>query len=129
MASALVFDEEVHHADRLVAARFDRQDFEDVFVGRLEIGDRHGHLGDVGLQEQVEAALGLGLAVEDDLVAGDFDDLMRIAAADTTDYDQTRKTLSRLPGVARIRSSLTLRTILLRTTFKMSCLPPRSRCW
>lgn len=46
------------------------------------------------------------------LVGGQYDYLLRIVAQDTRDYERIhRQGLSRLPGVARIQSLLSLRTI------------------
>jgi Lrp/AsnC family leucine-responsive transcriptional regulator len=46
------------------------------------------------------------------LMSGQFDYLLRIAAADATDYERIhRSRISRLPGVQRIQSSLALRTV------------------
>jgi DNA-binding Lrp family transcriptional regulator len=53
------------------------------------------------------------------LMAGDFDYLVRVAVADTEDYERIHKTqLSRLPHVARIKTSFALRTICKKTTFE-----------
>lgn len=46
------------------------------------------------------------------LMSGQFDYLLRVAAADSTDYERVHRTkLSRLPGIQRIQSSLALRTV------------------
>ena len=46
------------------------------------------------------------------LMSGQFDYLLRIAAADTTDYERIHRTkLSRLPGLQRLQSSLALRAV------------------
>jgi DNA-binding Lrp family transcriptional regulator len=53
------------------------------------------------------------------LMAGDFDYLVRVAVADAEDYERIHKTqLSRLPHVARIKTSFALRTICKKTTFE-----------
>ena len=45
-------------------------------------------------------------------MGGQFDYLLRVAAADAQDYEHIHRTrISRLPGVARIQSSLSLRTV------------------
>ncbi|MES9903584.1 MAG: Lrp/AsnC family transcriptional regulator [Sedimenticola sp.] len=50
------------------------------------------------------------------LMSGDSDYLMRIVAADTRDYERIHKQhLSSFPGVARIQSNFTLRTICKKT--------------
>jgi DNA-binding Lrp family transcriptional regulator len=52
------------------------------------------------------------------LMAGDFDYLVRVAVADTEDYERIHKTqLSRLPHVAHIKTNFALRTICKKTTF------------
>jgi len=46
------------------------------------------------------------------LMSGQFDYLLRVAAADASDYERIhRSRISRLPGVQRIQSSLALRTV------------------
>lgn len=46
------------------------------------------------------------------LMSGQFDYLLRVAAADAADYERIhRAQISRLPGVQRIQSSLALRTV------------------
>jgi DNA-binding Lrp family transcriptional regulator len=46
------------------------------------------------------------------LMTGDYDYLLHVAAADTADYERIHKEqLTRLPGVARVQSSITLRTV------------------
>ncbi len=46
------------------------------------------------------------------LMTGQADYMMRVAAADTTDYERFyRDRIAQLPGVTRIQSSLVLRTI------------------
>ena len=46
------------------------------------------------------------------LVAGEYDYILRIAARDLQDYERIhRQAITRLPGVARIQSSLALRTV------------------
>ena len=46
------------------------------------------------------------------LMSGQFDYLLRVAAADAADYERIhRSRISRLPGVQRIQSSLALRTV------------------
>jgi Lrp/AsnC family transcriptional regulator, leucine-responsive regulatory protein len=46
------------------------------------------------------------------LVGGQYDYLLRIVATDTEDYERIhRQSISRLPGVSRIQSLLSLRTV------------------
>ncbi|QJE72384.1 Lrp/AsnC family transcriptional regulator [Aerophototrophica crusticola] len=54
------------------------------------------------------------------LMAGDSDYLLRVLVADGSDYERLHtQTLTRLPGVARVRSSFTLRTVAKRTALPM----------
>jgi len=99
-----------------------------MIVAQAVIGRSVNVFIEISLQSQSEermAAFERAIAdcedvMECHLMAGDFDYLVRVAAADTADYEQIRNTLSRLPGVARMRSSLALRTVLMRTAIKMS---------
>ena len=55
------------------------------------------------------------------LVTGDYDYLLRVVARDTVDYERIHhQHLTKLPGVARVKSSFTLRTVT-----KKSALPLR----
>ena len=50
------------------------------------------------------------------LMSGDAYYLLRVADADTADYERIHRThLARLPGVARIRTSFALRTVCKKT--------------
>lgn len=52
------------------------------------------------------------------LMAGQADYLVRVAVSSAEDYERIHKTyLSRLPGVARIRSMFAMRTVCKRTGF------------
>ena len=54
------------------------------------------------------------------LMAGDADYLLRIAAADPTDFERIhRDHLARLPGVSRMRSSFAIRTVARSTAFPL----------
>lgn len=54
------------------------------------------------------------------LMAGDADYLLRIAAADPTDFERIhRDHLSRLPGVTRMRSSFAIRKVTKKTAFAL----------
>ena len=63
--------------------------------------------------EKFEAAVSrVPEIIECHLMSGQFDYLLRIAAADAADYERIhRSRISRLPGVQRIQSSLALRTV------------------
>lgn len=50
------------------------------------------------------------------LMAGDLDYLLRVVVKDTADYERVHmERLTGLPGVARVRSSFALRTVVKRT--------------
>lgn len=50
------------------------------------------------------------------LMSGDFDYLLRVVAENVADYERIHhESLTRLPGVARARSSFTLRTVTEKT--------------
>ena len=50
------------------------------------------------------------------LMSGDYDYMLRVVVADAADYERIHhKYLTRLPGVARVRSSFTLRTVTKKT--------------
>ncbi|WP_067217190.1 Lrp/AsnC family transcriptional regulator [Stappia indica] len=54
------------------------------------------------------------------LMAGDADYLLRITAADPTDFERIhRDHLARLPGVSRMRSSFAIRTITRSTAYPL----------
>jgi len=50
------------------------------------------------------------------LMTGEFDYLLRVVVADMADFERIHKeALTRLPGVARVNSSVTIRTVQKRT--------------
>ncbi len=54
------------------------------------------------------------------LMAGDADYLVQVACADVEDFERVhRDWLSKLPGVARIRSAFALRAVCQRTAFDL----------
>ena len=53
------------------------------------------------------------------LMSGDADYLLRVVAADTTDFERVHKLLGRLPKLAHTRSSFVLRTVSKRTKFDL----------
>lgn len=54
------------------------------------------------------------------LMAGDADYVVRVIATDVADYERIHRTyLSRLPGVARLRSSFALRTVCHKTALPL----------
>jgi Lrp/AsnC family transcriptional regulator, leucine-responsive regulatory protein len=54
------------------------------------------------------------------LMAGDSDYLLRVVVADGRDYERLHtQTLTRLPGVARVRSSFALRAVAKRTALPL----------
>jgi Lrp/AsnC family leucine-responsive transcriptional regulator len=68
-----------------------------------------------------EAAVrGCAEVMECHLMAGQADYLLRVAAADAQDFERIHRThLSRLPGVARMRSNFALRTVSKKTAFDL----------
>lgn len=57
------------------------------------------------------------------LMAGNADYLVQVACADVADYERVHRThLALLPGVTRIRSSFSLRTVCSRTEHDLSAL-------
>lgn len=83
---------------------------------------------EISLASQEEAALdAFEAAVVDSpdvmachLMAGDADYIVQVACADVADYERIHRThLAMLPGVTRIRSSFSLRTVANRTAFDL----------
>jgi len=55
------------------------------------------------------------------LMAGDADYLLRVTAADPTDFERIHRVeLARLPGVLRMKSSFAIRPIVRKTAFPMA---------
>ncbi len=71
--------------------------------------------------DEFEAAVARGPEVVScHLMAGDADYLLQLVCADVQDFERVhRDWLSRLPGVARIRSSFALRAVCQRTAFDL----------
>jgi Lrp/AsnC family leucine-responsive transcriptional regulator len=99
-----------------------------MLVNQATIGRPTNVFVEITLQSQSEEALdaferavaGCPDVMECYLMAGDGDYLLRVAAADVADYERIhRMHLSRLPGVARIRSSFGLRTVCKKTAFQL----------
>jgi len=58
------------------------------------------------------------------LMTGDADFLLRVVASDATDFERIHsKYLTRLPGVTRVRSSFSLRTIVKKTELPIRASP------
>ncbi|PZN27271.1 MAG: AsnC family transcriptional regulator [Proteobacteria bacterium] len=67
---------------------------------------------EVDLRKFEEAVRGIPEVMECYLMSGDFDYLLRVAVADTADFERVHsKHLTRLPAVARVHSSFALRTV------------------
>ena len=63
-----------------------------------------------------EAVTSLPEVMECYLMSGDADYLLRVIVADARDYERIHSQhLTRLPGVARVQSSFSLRTVIKRT--------------
>jgi Lrp/AsnC family leucine-responsive transcriptional regulator len=53
------------------------------------------------------------------LMSGEADYLLRVVAVDPADFERVHKTLTRLPGLARTRSSFVLRTVCKKTAYEI----------
>ena len=63
-----------------------------------------------------EAVRNIPEVMECYLMTGEFDYLLRIVVADMADFERIHKdALTRLPGVARVNSSVAIRTVLKKT--------------
>jgi len=63
-----------------------------------------------------EAVRKLPEVMEAYLMSGEYDYLLRVVVANTVDYERIhREYITRLPGVARVRSSFALRTVTKKT--------------
>jgi Lrp/AsnC family transcriptional regulator, leucine-responsive regulatory protein len=89
-------------------------------LDRVQLGLAIEFFVEVSLTAQTEdafekferAATRVPEILECHLMSGQFDYLLRIAAADAADYERIhRSKLSRLPGIQRIQSSLALRSV------------------
>jgi DNA-binding Lrp family transcriptional regulator len=68
--------------------------------------------GEEAFKKFEKAVLLIPEVLECYLVGGQYDYLLRIVASDTEDYERIhRESISRLPGVTRIQSILSLRTV------------------
>ena len=74
---------------------------------------------DHALAEFEAAVTALPEVMECYLMSGEYDYLVRVIAADFGDYEQIHGRLTRLPHVARIRSSFTLRTVTKKTAIPL----------
>ncbi|MEM9988871.1 MAG: Lrp/AsnC family transcriptional regulator [Pseudomonadota bacterium] len=63
------------------------------------------------MREFEEALLRIPEVLECQLMTGQNDYILRVAAKSTEDYEETHHRLARLPGVSTIQSSLALRTV------------------
>ena len=63
-----------------------------------------------------EAVKSIPEVMECYLMTGEFDYLLRVVVADMADFERIHKeALTRLPGVARVNSSVTIRTVQKKT--------------
>ena len=63
-----------------------------------------------------EAVRNIPEVMECYLMTGEFDYLLRVVVADMADFERLHKeALTRLPGVARVNSSVAIRTVLKKT--------------
>ncbi len=97
-------------------------------VNQKAIGRPSNIFVEISLNSQSEEALNVFEAavsncpdvMECYLMSGDSDYILRVAAGGPEDYERIHKTeLSRLPGVARIRSNFALRTVCKKTTYEL----------
>lgn len=84
---------------------------------------------EISLESQEESRLDAFEAVIGDipevltchLMTGDFDYLVRLACADVADYERIHRTqLAILPGVTRVKTSFSLRTVLNQTAMELA---------
>jgi DNA-binding Lrp family transcriptional regulator len=67
-----------------------------------------------------EAVRNIPEVMECYLMTGEFDYLLRVVVADMADFERIHKEeLTRLPGVARVNSSVAIRTVLKRTALPL----------
>jgi len=67
-----------------------------------------------------EAVRNIPEVMECYLMTGEFDYLLRVVVADMADFERLHKDeLTRLPGVARVNSSVAIRTVLKRTALPL----------
>jgi len=67
-----------------------------------------------------EAVRNIPEVMECYLMTGEFDYLLRVVVADMADFERIHKDeLTRLPGVARVNSSVAIRTVLKRTALPL----------
>ena len=67
-----------------------------------------------------EAVRNIPEVMECYLMTGEFDYLLRVVVADMADFERIhKKELTRLPGVARVNSSVAIRTVLKRTALPL----------
>ena len=78
-----------------------------------------GSQSEVSLEAFERAVQGCADVMECYLMSGEADYLIRVVAADSTDFERVHKTLTRLPGLARTRSSFVLRTICKKTAYEV----------
>lgn len=78
-----------------------------------------GSQSEDSLEAFEQAVQGCADVMECYLMSGEADYLIRVVAADSTDFERVHKTLTRLPGLARTRSSFVLRTICKKTAYEV----------
>lgn len=99
-----------------------------MLVNQAAVGKRTDLFVEISLQSQSEESLSAfekavmqceGI-MECAFMAGEIDYLLRVVVADPQDYERFyRRHLSRLPGVARIRTNFSLRTVFRRTAIDL----------
>lgn len=93
-------------------------------VSQSEAGLSGNVLVHIGLHREEQSELAAFEAAVQDipevmecyLMTGEFDYLLRVVVADMADFERLHKeALTRLPGVARVNSSVAIRTVLKKT--------------
>ena len=97
-------------------------------VSQSEAGLSGNVLVHIGLHREEQSELAAFEAAVQDipevmecyLMTGEFDYLLRVVVADMADFERIHKDeLTRLPGVARVNSSVAIRTVLKRTALPL----------
>jgi Lrp/AsnC family leucine-responsive transcriptional regulator len=132
--SNVALAERVHLSPPACLRRVQRLEQEGVIAGYVmlvnqdKVGKRTNLFVEISLKSQSEemlAAFEKAVAacpgvMECYFMTGDVDYLLRVIADDPQDYERLyRRHLSRLPGVARIRSSFALRAVSQRTAIDL----------
>ena len=95
------------------AERYDLNDRVDCCIGLQELLHREEESELAAFEEAVK---NIPEVMECYLMTGEFDYLLRVVVSDMADFERLhRDSLTRLPGVARVNSSVTIRTVQKKT--------------